>query len=53
VRAVRAKSVVLDQERELACDLCIWTAGFVVQPLARESGLAVNERGQILVDMYK
>ncbi len=52
VRAVRAHSVVLDQERELACDLCIWTAGFVVQPLARESGLAINERGQILVDPF-
>ncbi len=52
VRAVRAQSVVLDQERELACDLCIWTAGFVVQPLAREAGLAVNERGQILVDPF-
>jgi len=52
VRAVRAQSVVLDRERELACDLCIWTAGFVVQPLARESGLAVNERGQILVDPF-
>ncbi len=52
VRAVRAQSVVLDQERELACDLCIWTAGFVVQPLARESGLVINERGQILVDPF-
>ncbi len=52
VRAVRAQSVVLDQERELACDLCIWTAGFVVQPLAWESGLAINERGQILVDPF-
>jgi NADH:quinone reductase (non-electrogenic) len=52
VRAVRARSVVLDQGRELACSLCIWTAGFVVQPLAREAGLAVNERGQILVDPF-
>src|SRR5213082_2668180 len=25
VRAVRAQSVVLDHERELACDLCVWT----------------------------
>ena len=49
VQAVRAQSVVLDQGRELACDLCIWTAGFVVQPLAREAGLAVNERDQMLV----
>src|SRR5438046_4263783 len=52
VRAVRAQSVVLNQGRELECDLCIWTAGFVVQPLARESGLAVNERGQVLVDPF-
>jgi NADH dehydrogenase len=52
VRAVRAQSVVLDQGHELACDLCIWTAGFVVQPQAREAGLAVNERDQILVDPF-
>src|SRR6266566_1860431 len=52
VRAVRAHSVVLDQEHELACDLCIWTAGFVVQPLARDAGLAINERDQILVDPF-
>jgi NADH dehydrogenase FAD-containing subunit len=52
VRAVRQHRVVLDQGRELVCDLCIWTAGFVVQPLAREAGLAVNERDQILVDPF-
>ncbi len=52
VRAVRAQSVVLDQGRELECSLCIWTAGFVVQPLAREASLAVNERDQILVDPF-
>ncbi len=52
VSAVRAHSVVLDQGRELECSLCIWTAGFVVQPLAREAGLAVNERDQMLVDPF-
>ncbi len=52
VRAVRQHRVVLDQGRELECSLCIWTAGFVVQPLAREAGLAVNERDQILVDPF-
>jgi len=52
VSAVCAHSVVLEQDRELACDLCIWTAGFVVQPLARLAGLAVNERDQILVDPF-
>jgi NADH dehydrogenase FAD-containing subunit len=52
VSAVRAHSVVLDQGRELECSLCIWTGGFVVQPLAREAGLAVNERDQVLVDPF-
>ncbi len=52
VSAVRSHSVVLDQGRELECSLCIWTAGFVVQPLAREAGLAVNERDQMLVDPF-
>src|SRR5438046_1413243 len=49
VSAVREQRVVLEGGRELACDLCIWTTGFVVQPLARESGLSVNERDQVLV----
>lgn len=52
VSAVRAQSVVLAGGRELACDLCIWTAGFVVQPLAREAGMAVSKRDQILVDPF-
>ncbi len=52
VSAVREHSVVLEGGRELACDLCICTTGFVVPPLAREAGLAVNERGQVLVDPF-
>jgi NADH dehydrogenase FAD-containing subunit len=52
VTAVRAQSVVIDQGSELACDLCIWTGGFVVPPLAREAGLAVNEHNQVIVDPF-
>ncbi len=52
VTAVRAQSVVTDQGSELACDLCIWTGGFVAPPLAREAGLAVNERNQVIVDPF-
>ncbi len=33
-------------------DLCLWAGGFTVPALAREAGLAVNERGQILIDPY-
>lgn len=52
VSAVGAQSVALEGGRELACDLCIWTTGFAVPLLAREAGLAVNERGQVLVDPF-
>src|SRR5260370_23200618 len=52
VSAVRAKRVVLEGGRELECDLCIWTAGFVVSPRAREAGPAANERDQMLGDPF-
>jgi NADH dehydrogenase FAD-containing subunit len=49
VREVRAGEVVTDGEI-LRCDACVWAGGFSAPPLAKASGLAVNERGQILVD---
>jgi NADH dehydrogenase FAD-containing subunit len=52
VAAVRAHSVVLDQASEIPCDLCVWTGGFVASSLAREAGLVVNERNQIIVDPF-
>ncbi len=36
----------------VAYDLCLWAGGFVAPPLARESGLVVNERGQVLIDPF-
>ncbi|MGI8586558.1 MAG: NAD(P)/FAD-dependent oxidoreductase [Chloroflexia bacterium] len=36
----------------LAYDLCLWAGGFIAPPLAREAGLVVNERGQIVVDPF-
>jgi NADH dehydrogenase FAD-containing subunit len=52
VAAVRAHSVVIDQGSEIPCDFCIWTGGFVASSLAREAGLVVNERNQIIVDPF-
>jgi NADH:quinone reductase (non-electrogenic) len=49
---VRAHSVVIDQASEIPCDLCVWTGGFVAPLLAREAGLTVNERNQIVVDPF-
>ncbi len=37
---------------ELPFEVCLWAGPFVAPPLARESGLAVNAQGQILVDRY-
>jgi NADH dehydrogenase FAD-containing subunit len=33
-------------------DVCLWTGGFCVPSLAREAGITVNERGQMLVDPF-
>ena len=33
-------------------DVTVWAASFDVGPLAAKSGLAVNERGEVLVDEY-
>ena len=52
VAAVRAHSVVIDQGSEIPCDLCLWMGGFVAPSLAREAGLAVNERNQMVVDPF-
>jgi NADH dehydrogenase FAD-containing subunit len=52
VAAVRAHSIVINQGNEIPYDLCLWMGGFVASPLAREAGLEVNERNQIVVDPY-
>jgi NADH:quinone reductase (non-electrogenic) len=52
VAAVRAHSIVIDRGSEIPCDMCLWMGGFVAPPLAREAGLEVNERNQIVVDPY-
>jgi NADH dehydrogenase FAD-containing subunit len=52
VSKVAASGVDLADGRHLDADLCIWTAGFGVSPLARSAGLVVNSRGQIHTDAY-
>jgi NADH dehydrogenase len=38
--------------KQMAADVIIWTASFAVPTLARESGLSVNGRGQVVVDSH-
>jgi len=52
VTAVLEQSVVTNQGITLPCDLCLWMGGFTAPSLAREAGLEVNERNQIVVDPY-
>jgi NADH dehydrogenase FAD-containing subunit len=49
VRRIEAGFVETSQGR-LPFDACLWSGGFVASPLARDSGLAVNELGQVWVD---
>ncbi|MFN8491822.1 MAG: FAD-dependent oxidoreductase [Caldilineaceae bacterium] len=36
----------------LPFDLCVYTAGFAVAPLAKAAGLAVNSQNQVVVDAF-
>ncbi|MBK18091.1 MAG: oxidoreductase [Rhodospirillaceae bacterium] len=47
VTSVEKNSAVIGDDNTLPFDLCIWAAGFSVPTLAKESGLAVNDSGQI------
>lgn len=38
------------KDAELAADIVVWCTSFSLSPMAREAGLHVNERGQIIVD---
>ncbi len=51
VRVERSYLVTRRGER-MDFDLCLWAGGFIASPLARQAGLAVNERGQVLVDPF-
>jgi NADH dehydrogenase FAD-containing subunit len=48
-RAIQAGEV-MTEGGAVPFDLCVWAGGFRAAPLAREAGLAVNDRGQVLVD---
>jgi NADH:ubiquinone reductase (H+-translocating) len=49
VQLVEADHLVTN-EGDLSFALCLWAGSFRGLPLGRESGLAVNERDQVLVD---
>ncbi|HEU5032797.1 MAG TPA: FAD-dependent oxidoreductase [Spirillospora sp.] len=50
VEAVEAARVLCADGTALAPDATVWTAGFVVDPIAAAGGLEVTEDGRIVVD---
>jgi NADH dehydrogenase FAD-containing subunit len=52
ITMVRADEVLTASGAVLRYDICLWAGGFAVPRLAREAGLSVNERGQILIDPF-
>lgn len=50
VVAVEHDAVVLADGTRLPCDACLWTAGFAAAPLARDTGLPVDEIGRVRVE---
>ncbi len=50
VEAVQSASVRVKHEGQQASALTVWLAGAAAPPLFRESGLAVDDRGFLLVD---
>ncbi len=52
VDQVKQNEILTGEGSSIHFDLCLWAGGFVAPPLARKSGLAVNEHGQVLTDLY-
>ncbi len=52
VKRMESNALMLQNGTAIRFDLCLWTAGLAIPTLARESGLAVNERGQALIDPF-
>lgn len=50
VTRVDAASVTADDGATIPADVTVWAAGFAAHPVAASSGLAVTDRGQIVVD---
>jgi len=52
ITALRSAEAQTSTGEALPFDVCLWTGGFKAPDLAREAGLAVNERGQMLIDPF-
>jgi NADH dehydrogenase FAD-containing subunit len=52
IAEVRPTEVIDANGRSIACDLCVWSGGLRSPPVARNAGLATDQRGRIMVDAH-
>ncbi len=52
IQRIEAAALVMDTSERLPFEVCVWAGSFVAAPLAREAGLAVNAKGQMLIDPF-
>ncbi len=52
IAEVRPNEIINDNGRSMACDLCVWSGGLRSPPVARNAGLATDQRGRIMVDAH-
>jgi NADH dehydrogenase FAD-containing subunit len=52
IAELQSNHILTTSGESISYDVCLWTGGFTVPSLARESGLTVNETGQILIDPF-
>lgn len=50
IASLTGDAATLEDGRSIPFDVCVWGAGFAVPTLAAESGLTVNDAGQIATD---
>jgi NADH:ubiquinone reductase (H+-translocating) len=52
VACVQDKQIVMNNGDTLSYDVCIWAGGFAAPTFARDAGIRVNDRNQILADPF-
>jgi NADH dehydrogenase FAD-containing subunit len=50
VAEVRSYEIITASGRSIAYDLCVWSGGLRSPPVARDGGMAADEKGRVLVD---
>lgn len=52
ITEIRAGEALTATGGTIPFDLCLWAGGFTPPTVARESGLSVNDKGQVLIDPF-